>query len=83
MVTIIFLCLELYVLVGIAPAHAFKERATLGDLAQGPVGEADEVVCPCSRHRATNRPNHVHPNTLVSVCHNCWAKTPHWVHRCS
>ena len=62
-----FSVFDLFILDRAVAPQAFKKRSTLCDLAQGSVGEADEVVSPCSRYSTANGPQNVHPYSLVPV----------------
>lgn len=48
---------------GVLPGEAFEEGGggSVGDLKQGPVGEADEIVGPGTEHCAADGTHDVHP----------------------
>jgi len=62
-------------------AHALEEGGALGDLAEGLVGEADQVVGPRPGHGPHQRAHHVHPDGPVLPAHQRRAHAPGRVHR--
>jgi len=66
---------------GVHPVHALEEGGALGDLAEGLVGEADQVVCPRPGHGPHHGAHHVHPDGPVLPAHQRRAHAPGRVHR--
>lgn len=66
---------------GVHPVHALEEGGALGDLAEGLVGEADQVVGPRPSHGPHHGAHHVHPDGPVLPAHQRRAHAPGRVHR--